>query len=34
MGAVGDTPSNQKVNPDDLTADEYAKYLNLPRAKS
>jgi len=34
MGTIGDTPSNQKVDTDDLTADEFAKHFNLPRAKS
>lgn len=33
LGKVGDTPTSQKLDPNELTADEYAKYFNLPRAK-
>ena len=32
MGNVGETAPAQKINPDELSADEYAKYYNLPRA--
>lgn len=32
LGNIGETASPQKVNPDELSADEFAKYHNLPRA--
>lgn len=32
LGRIGETPSNQKMNPEDLSSDEFAKYLNIPRA--
>lgn len=34
LGKVGETPTSQKLDPKELSADEYAKYFNLPRAKS
>lgn len=32
LGRIGETPSSQKIDPKELSADEYAKYFNLPRA--
>jgi hypothetical protein len=32
FGKIGETTKSQKMNPDELSADEFAKYFNIPRA--
>ena len=33
MGAIGESGPRPKVNPDDLSAEDYAKTLNIPRGR-